>query len=114
MGAYLSGWFHGAAVETIKRENVREFLSWAYLNGSRDGGPEEFAELEEYVSLLESKLGRRFEKGYDKKVKCIRLTLDGVFMEYRSLLWYFVSTLIYCTGLGRWWWLLKDGWLSWT
>lgn len=98
---YLSGWFHGAAVETIKRENMREFLSWVLLNGSRDGGAEEFAELEEYICLLESRLGRGFEKGYDKKVKCVRLTLDGVVMEYRSLLWYFVGTLIYCAGMGK-------------
>ncbi|KAG0635157.1 hypothetical protein HOY80DRAFT_1025266 [Tuber brumale] len=100
--AYLSGWFHGAAVETIKRENVREFFSWAFLNGLRSGGSEEFAELEEYICLLERRLGRGFEKGYDKKVKCVRLTVDGVVMEYRSLLWYsivFIVDLITCIRL---------------
>ncbi|PWW76907.1 hypothetical protein C7212DRAFT_279205 [Tuber magnatum] len=94
VGAYLSGWFHGAAVKTIKRENVREFLTWAFLNGSRSGGAEEFAESEEYVCLLESRLGRGFEKGYEKGAKCIRLTLDAVVMEYRSLLWYFIVYIV--------------------
>lgn len=108
MGAYLSGWFHGAAVKTIKRENVREFLSWAFLNGSQSGGVEEFAELEEYICLLENRLGGEFEKGYDGEVKCVRPTVDGVVMEYRSLLWYFVGILIRCTG--RWCWLLIDKW----
>ncbi|RPB02856.1 hypothetical protein L873DRAFT_1672183 [Choiromyces venosus 120613-1] len=92
--AYLSGWFHGAPAASIKRENVREFLNWAFLNASASGGAEEFAEVEGYITLLESQLGRVFESGYNKDVKCVRLTVDGVVMEYRSLLWYSIVYLV--------------------
>ncbi|KAJ9644108.1 hypothetical protein H2201_007083 [Coniosporium apollinis] len=94
---YLSKWFLNAPIEEIKRENVKEFLRWAFLNKSEiDAADEE--ELNEYVEGLEKLVGRRFEKGRGE-AKCLRLTLDRVNMLHRSLAWYMcvfvVDTLTY-------------------
>lgn len=90
---YLSKWFLNASAEDIKRENVKEFLRWAFLNKSEiDAADEE--ELNEYVEGLEKLVGRRFEKGRGE-AKCLRLTLDRVDMLHRSLAWYMVSVKIY-------------------
>lgn len=84
---YLSKWFLGAPRDEIKRENVKEFLLWAFFN--RGGPPgEDDEELEEYVSLMERQWGERIHPGRGT-AKCLRLTLDGVNMMHRSLIWYF-------------------------
>lgn len=86
---YLSKWFLGAPRDEIKRENVKEFLLWAFFN--RGGPPgEDDEELEEYVSLMGRQWGERIHPGRGT-AKCLRLTLDGVNMMHRSLIWYFVS-----------------------
>jgi hypothetical protein len=48
------------------------------------------AELEEYVSDMETMLGKKLEPGRGN-AKCLRLTLDKVEMLHRSLTWYMVS-----------------------
>lgn len=94
---YLQKWFLGADAKDIKRENLKEFLLWAFFN--RGGPPgEDDGELEEYVVATEKLLGRLIEKGRGK-AQCLRLTLDRVEMLHRSLTWYwcvgFVDFLTY-------------------
>ncbi|KAL2061339.1 hypothetical protein VTL71DRAFT_7612 [Oculimacula yallundae] len=85
--AYLRKWFLGAELKDIKRENVKEFLLWAFFN--RGGAPgDDDEELEEYVDAMEDLVGKPIEKGRGKAV-CLRLTLDRVDMLHRSLVWYF-------------------------
>ena len=85
---YLKKWFRDAPVAEIRRENVKEFMRWAFLN---TGEPDESYndELEEYVRKLEGLLKRKLVPGRGK-AKCLRLTLDQVDMVHRSLLWYMV------------------------
>ena len=86
---YLSRWFLDAPASEIKRENVKDFLRWAFLNkGETEAADEE--KLDEYVEGLEKMLGRQFETGRGE-AKCLRLTLDRVDMLHRSLTWYMVS-----------------------
>jgi len=86
--AYLERWFLGAPAEEIKRDNIKEFILWAFFN--RDGPPgDDDEELEEYVHLYEDMIGRKFNEGRGQAV-CLRLTLDRVDMLHRSLVWYFV------------------------
>lgn len=88
--AYLKKWFLGASANEIKRENVKEFFLWAFFN--RDGPPgEDDEELEGYVIRTERLLGRKIEQGRGNAI-CLRLTIDGVSMSHRSILWYFVSS----------------------
>ena len=86
--AYISKWFLNAPIDTIKRDNLKEFFLWAFFN--RGGPPvEDNEELEEYVEATERLLGRHIEMGRGSAT-CLRLTVDQVSMLHRSLLWYFV------------------------
>ncbi|EJP61516.1 uncharacterized protein BBA_09540 [Beauveria bassiana ARSEF 2860] len=83
---YLRKWFRGAAEAEIKRENVKDFFRWAFLNtGEIESADED--ELEEYVREMETLLGRKLQPGRGR-AECLRLTLDKVEMLHRSLTWY--------------------------
>lgn len=76
-------------MKDIKRENVKEFLLWAFFN--RGGPPgDDDEELDEYVDATEKLLGKPIEEGRGT-AECLRLTLDRVDMLHRSLVWYCVS-----------------------
>lgn len=86
---YLTKWFRDAPVAEIKRENIKDFLRWAFLNtGEPDAAYDD--ELEEYVEGMEKIFARKFEPGRGN-AKCLRLTVDKVEMLHRSLTWYLVS-----------------------
>ena len=89
---YLSRWFMDAPASEIKRENVKDFFRWAFLD-TGDTRHEDDEELEEYIGILENLLQRRLEPGRGD-AKCLRLTLDKVSMLHRSLFWYMVSYII--------------------
>lgn len=86
---YLSMWFKGAAISEIRRDNVKEFFCWAFLNKA-EYGPQDNEELEGYVGKLEGILGREISPGRGT-VAPLRLTLDKVDMLHRSLTWYTVG-----------------------
>ncbi len=86
---YLSKWFLGAAEDDIRRENVKDFFRWAFLD-TRDPDPAHSDELEEQVGEMEKLLGRELLPGRSS-TKCLRLTFDKVEMLHRSLAWYCVS-----------------------
>jgi hypothetical protein len=86
---YLTKWFRDAPVAEIKRENVKDFFRWAFLN-SGEPDPAYDEELGEYIGEMEKLLGRKLEPGRGD-AQCLRLTLDKVEMSHRSLLWYLVS-----------------------
>ncbi|KAF5690981.1 alpha beta hydrolase fold family [Fusarium circinatum] len=91
---YLRWWFLDADPNEIRRENVREFILWAFFergHGSGFGDDEETVEeeVEHYLSLVEQRLGRKFEEGRGN-VKSLRLTIDGITTTYRSLVWYII------------------------
>ncbi|RFU26628.1 hypothetical protein B7463_g9705, partial [Scytalidium lignicola] len=70
----------------IKRENVKDFLRWAFLSkGEPD--PMDDEELEEYIAEIEKLLNRKLEPGRGS-AKCLRLTLEKVDTYHRSLIWY--------------------------
>ncbi|KAM9873752.1 alpha beta hydrolase fold family [Verticillium dahliae] len=83
---YLTKWFQDATLTEIKRENLKDFFRWAFLN-TGEVDPAYDGELEEYVGQMEKLLGRKVEPGRGN-VKCLRLTLDKVEMLHRSLTWY--------------------------
>jgi len=83
LAAFFSRWFLGASMVAIKRENIKEWLRWAFLNTAvADSAQDD--ELEAYVVELETKLGTKFAPGRSD-VKSIRLTLDKVDALHRSL-----------------------------
>ncbi|KAF5983011.1 hypothetical protein FBULB1_4026 [Fusarium bulbicola] len=91
---YLRWWFLDADPNEIRRENVREFILWAFFErgqASGFGDDEETVEeeVEHCLSLVEQRLGRKFEEGRGN-VKSLRLTIDGITTTYRSLVWYII------------------------
>ena len=88
---FLSGWFLGAPVADIKRENIKQFYAWSLLNKHyEDVDDEDVAELDSVADMLEQKLGRKFEDGWGK-AECLRTTFDAVPVQHRPLIWYLVS-----------------------
>jgi hypothetical protein len=98
--SYVRLWFLGAALQDIKRDNLREFILWAFFDrdGITEGGPirgagpedaDVTAELDHYVAQTETLLGRPIPPGRGPAI-CLRLTIDAVLQRYRSLLWYLV------------------------
>jgi hypothetical protein len=87
---FFTRWFLDTPIVALKKENIKEWLRWAFLNtGIAD--PSYDDELEEYVKHLEAELGVDFEPGR-ADVKSIRLTLDSVNALHRSATWYTVRT----------------------
>lgn len=87
---YLRTWFLGADKSDIRKENVKEFLSWAFFD--RHPGnetAEESEEIDEYLAEVEKRIGHELRPGRSQ-AKCLRLTLDEIEVRYRSLVWYFI------------------------
>lgn len=87
---YIRGWFKGASIEDIGRQDVKEWLTWAFFNRGWEEGKNE-GEIEEFTLEFESMLHKDFRPGKGT-AKSLRLTIDPVEMLHRSLLWYSVST----------------------
>ncbi|KAF3346057.1 hypothetical protein VdG2_05782 [Verticillium dahliae VDG2] len=83
---YLSRWFRDTPASEIRRENVKDFFRWAFLN-TGDPDPAYDEELEQYTREMEDLLGRRLPPGRGK-ASPLRLTLERVDMLHRSLAWY--------------------------
>ncbi|KAI5864954.1 hypothetical protein GGS23DRAFT_470422 [Durotheca rogersii] len=98
---YMQMWFLGADEAEIRRDNVRDFLLWAFFDrapsGRAGGGgreeDEDEDELGEYIAALEQRLGRKFGPGRGQ-AEGLRLTLDKVETRYRSVGWYLVVGLV--------------------
>jgi hypothetical protein len=86
---FMSGWFRGAKPEDIGREDLRLFLNWTFWDGRADmapGGADE-KELDYYMNKVETMMRKPFKPGYGT-AKGLRLTLDPIQMECRTLFWY--------------------------
>lgn len=86
---YLAKWFMDAPVSEIKRENMKDFYRWAFLNTGEPNTADD-EELEEYIGAMEELLKTKIQPGRGNAI-CFRLTLDKVSMLRRSLTWYLVS-----------------------
>lgn len=101
----LRKWFFNARTKDIKRENVREWLAWAIANGrtleEADAMPEYHKLVDESIAWAEARLHAKYEPGYNKDVKCMRLTLDPVRVLTRPLGYYVVTNAV-TIGVGIW------------
>jgi pimeloyl-ACP methyl ester carboxylesterase len=86
---YVSLWHRGAPIESIGRENVKEWICWAFMDKDT-GGFDEDEELEEYVDALENLLpdGMKFRPGKTPGVQTLRFSLDPVNISHKPLLFY--------------------------
>ncbi|KAK7217563.1 hypothetical protein V2G26_005566 [Clonostachys chloroleuca] len=90
---YLQGWFLGADLQDIRRENLREFIMWAFFDREEtdfsDWSVSEEQDMDYFIHLIEERLGKTIEPGRTP-VKSLRLNIDGIHTTYRSLAWYIV------------------------
>ena len=96
-----TGWFYFSPPHAIRRENVVEWLLWAFFSATRDQLVEEWTdEIEEYIHAIEKLLGRKIEPGWNEEIKCMKVSLDPVFSLHRPLVWYLVSAsrMVDCSG----------------
>ena len=88
---FLQGWFRGAKIDEIGRDDLRDFLGWAFWEGRNSAEDEE--ELNALVGKVEKMMGRSFKPGKGG-AKSLRLTLDPIEMQWRSLLWYGILMMV--------------------
>lgn len=98
---YLRLWFLGADPADIKRDNVRDFILWAFfdINGdnptaSFDHASEGFQEeVDFYIHRIETLLGRQLPPGRGTATP-LRLTIDPISTRYHSIIWYAIIGLL--------------------
>ena len=98
---YLSGWFKGVSVEELRREDVKDFISWRLWNrlrrpdegGDGNGLNDDENELDEYVAMLEERLLHTFPPGRSGKTS-MAVTFEPLPMVHRPLIWYLVRGLL--------------------
>lgn len=86
---YIRGWFKGADIEDIGRQDLKKWITWAFFDRDLEEGRDD-EEIEEYTLEIESKIRKDLSPG-NGTAKPLRLTIDPVDMLHRSLLWYLVS-----------------------
>ncbi|KAI6358036.1 hypothetical protein MCOR25_007455 [Pyricularia grisea] len=104
---YLRRWFFGADLAEIRRENVRDFVAWAFFDRDIDGlSPQEEPEMEGYLDEINRRLVRASqEHGGDVDgaaglrpgrgaAKSMRPTIDKVPMCFRSIIWYIIVMFV--------------------
>jgi len=94
---FLADWFQLSSSLDVKRDNYIDWVLWALFATDRRGvvdDPSIEEELNEYLTMIENKMGRKLEPGRNSSIKPMRLTLDPVVMLPRPMVWYVVSTTL--------------------
>ncbi|KAK7914978.1 alpha beta hydrolase fold family protein [Apiospora marii] len=91
---YLRLWFLGADPSEIRRDNVRDFVLWAFFD-RRPGAEsdDEAAEAEDFLDRIEGRLGRELPAGRGR-AQGLRLTFDDIEARYRSFVWYVIIGIV--------------------
>jgi pimeloyl-ACP methyl ester carboxylesterase len=98
---YLRVWFLGADPAEIKRDNVRDFILWAFFDSDGDNpaaylghASEGFQEeVDFYIHRIETLLGRQLPPGRGTATP-LRLTIDPISTRYHSIIWYAIIGLL--------------------
>ncbi|RUS13533.1 Alpha/Beta hydrolase protein [Endogone sp. FLAS-F59071] len=97
---WLVGWFftngktnERPKFEEIRRENVAEWLAWAFWDSTLEvvlENPRHTHDLYEMLATVEKHYGVTFPPGYDEDICCIRLSLDPMNAIHRPFAFYAV------------------------
>ncbi|KAJ3017721.1 hypothetical protein HKX48_003413 [Thoreauomyces humboldtii] len=98
----IEGWFFGAPLESIRRQNCAEWFAWAMFDSELvDLTPEEQDEIygaEGFIAGTEVASGVTFEQGRNDEVRCMRLTIDPMQMLHRPAVYYAAIALMHLAG----------------
>ncbi|TFK46586.1 hypothetical protein OE88DRAFT_1637890 [Heliocybe sulcata] len=93
--AHTTGWFFSCPFEAIQRENVMEWLLWAFFHCTGQDRLKDWEEqLEMCIVQLEKAIGKKFDPGRNPSITSMRTTLDPVLMVHRPFVWYTIVGLI--------------------
>lgn len=99
--SFIRGWFCGAPLDLIRRENLREWLAWVFLSSESAEGEDLIAwnlESEHYILEMERIFGWTIPPGKTEGLKFMTHNIDPVNTVHRPLVWYMVSSVL--DGLG--------------
>ncbi|KAF9418560.1 hypothetical protein BGZ94_009668 [Podila epigama] len=85
-----------AKFEDIGRENMIQWLAWAFWVAPVEEvsqSPAAVEELNHMVDVIEESKGVQFTPGFNPNVECIRLCLDPVIASHRPLVYYILVWL---------------------
>mmetsp|Transcript_2165 Transcript_2165/g.3193 ORF Transcript_2165/g.3193 Transcript_2165/m.3193 type:complete len:483 (-) Transcript_2165:147-1595(-) len=89
---FISGWFCHAPCESVRKENMREFLAWCMYNKTnRQLTPGQRRTTSRMIGKFESKFSMKFKSGYNPSTKTIAFTHEPLEWFHRPLLVYLVS-----------------------
>jgi len=100
----MTRWFHYCPKEQIQRDNVREWLAWAFTGRDLEecrSDQQAMDIIERSLELAENRLKTTFKEGRNPHCKTLRLTLDRVPVLSRPLGYYVVCNGV--TALTVWW-----------
>lgn len=90
---FIEGWFLGAPLETIHRDNVLTFLAWAMYNQTLEDARADAQRAKDMNGALaefERRARFRFPSGFNSAVSCVKFTLEpaACHVVHRPLLLY--------------------------
>jgi hypothetical protein len=88
--SYLCRWLMATKSDHIKREDVKDFIRWAFFHPRLEQEQHD-PEVEAYTRHMEKLLGRELPSGKGN-VKGLGQLLNEIDALHRSLLWYTVTT----------------------
>lgn len=101
---FLSRWLMISETQCIKRDNVKDFIRWAFFGPGykQEQDQQNEREIEIYTTEIEKLIGQKLSPGR-MDVKGLGQLLHETSGSHRSLLWYtcvfVVDTTMYCTML---------------
>jgi len=98
-------WFKGTnlvvRVEHIRKQNLEEWLAWAFFDEDMDAIKRNSArssDCSQLASLVEQALHIQFPPGYNPQLSCIRLTIDPVYASQRPFVYYVAINFLLSLG----------------
>jgi hypothetical protein len=94
----ISGWFYHAPVDSLQRDNIVDWIVWAFFGAYADHRDEVVdswhAEIDDYVTRIEKTIGKTFSPGRNTTVRSMRVTLDPVVCLHRPFVFYTVCMFL--------------------
>lgn len=87
--AFLRVYFKGAPLESIYRDNLKDFLAWGWFYKTK-ASVDDDDELESFVCQIERDLGRTFQDGRGP-CEPLRVSTDPLRIQHKPLFFYAVS-----------------------
>lgn len=90
--SFLSIWFEGAPLDSIHREDLKDFLAWGFFYKT-EASVEDDHELEEYLHRTEDTLGRTFAPGRGTH-RPMKVSTDPLRLQQKPFFFYAVGNQI--------------------